>query len=157
MADREQRALFEIDLPYPVETYFQEKGFRLIAGVDEVGRGALAGPVVTAAVILPPDNPVTGIRDSKCLRPRQREILAEEIRKRAIAWSVDFIGNEEVDEINVLQATRKSMTLAVQSLNVQPDLVLIDYVKLDTLDIPCKSLIIISQKRFKRLLPHLSC
>lgn len=136
-----QKPLFQTDWVVPVETFFYSEGFRVIAGVDEVGRGALAGPVVTAAVILNPADAIAGIRDSKQLTSLQRERLAVEIRNRSLAWSVDLIGNEEVDRLNVLQATRVSMRSSLGKLAIRPDLVLIDAVVLDVLDIPAKSLI----------------
>ena len=101
-------------------------GRSLIAGVDEVGRGPLAGPVVAAAVILPHDFDVLGIDDSKKLSPKKREELAEVIKEKALAWSVGWVGPERIDEINILEATKEAMTQAVQGLSLQPDHVLID-------------------------------
>ncbi len=141
MAEVVQKDLFDREWTIPAEKDFFARGLRLIAGVDEVGRGALAGPVVTAAVILNPDDPIAGIRDSKQLSPSRREALDGEIRKRAIAWSIDFIGNDDVDRINVLEATRVSMGRAVRRLSVAPQLVLTDAMELDLLDIPLVSLI----------------
>lgn len=141
MAEVVQKDLFDREWTIPAEKEFFARGFRLIAGVDEVGRGALAGPVVTAAVILNPDDPIAGIRDSKQLSPSRREALDGEIRKRAIAWSIDFIGNDDVDRINVLEATRVSMGRAVRRLSVAPELLLTDAMELDLLDIPLVSLI----------------
>ena len=101
-------------------------GRSLIAGVDEVGRGPLAGPVVAAAVILPHDFDVLGIDDSKKLSPKKREELAEVIKEKALAWSVGWVGPERIDEINILEATKEAMTQAVQGLSLKPDHVLID-------------------------------
>ena len=103
-----------------------DSGRSLIAGVDEVGRGPLAGPVVAAAVILPHDFDVLGIDDSKKLSPKKREELAEVIKEKALAWSVGWVGPERIDEINILEATKEAMTQAVQGLSLQPDHVLID-------------------------------
>lgn len=141
MAEVVQKDLFDREWTIPAEREFFERGLRLIAGVDEVGRGALAGPVVTAAVILNPDDPIAGIRDSKQLSPSRREALDGEIRTRAIAWSIDLIGNDEVDRLNVLEATRVSMNRVVRRLSVAPELVLTDAMELDLLDIPLISLI----------------
>ncbi len=96
----------------------------LIAGVDEAGRGPLAGPVTVAAVIL--QAPIDGLDDSKKLKPADREALAAEIKRRALAWSVHHIGVEVIDEINILQATLQGMQAAVASLDPRPDRVLID-------------------------------
>lgn len=98
----------------------------LIAGVDEVGRGPLAGAVVAAAVILDPDQPIIGLNDSKKLSAKRREQLAEEIRDKALAWSLGRAEVEEIDTINILQATFLAMQRAVEGLPVAPDLVKID-------------------------------
>lgn len=100
--------------------------FNFVAGVDEVGRGCLAGPVVAAAVILDPERPIKGLRDSKKLAPHRREELAVEIKEKALAWSVAEVGPEVIDEINILQATLKAMKLAVESLTLSPDFVRVD-------------------------------
>jgi ribonuclease HII len=99
---------------------------RLLAGVDEVGRGPLAGDVVAAAVILDPDKPVSGLRDSKKLSEKRRQILALEIRENALAWSVARASVAEIDELNILQASLLAMRRAVESLAVQPEYVLVD-------------------------------
>jgi ribonuclease HII len=98
----------------------------LIAGVDEVGRGPLAGPVVAAAVILDPARPIEGLDDSKRLTPRRREQLAPEIRERALAWALGRSEAEEVDRVNVLQASMLAMQRAVAGLLVAPGHVLVD-------------------------------
>lgn len=97
-----------------------------IAGVDEVGRGPLAGPVVAAAVILPHDFDVLGIDDSKKLSPKKREELYALIQERALAFSFGWVGPERIDEINILEATKEAMAQAVQGLSLRPDHVLID-------------------------------
>lgn len=97
-----------------------------LAGVDEVGRGPLAGDVVTAAVILDPARPIIGLRDSKKLSPARREELALEIREKALGWAVARASVAEIDEINILQASLLAMHRAVQALNPQPDFVLVD-------------------------------
>ncbi len=97
-----------------------------IAGVDEVGRGPLAGDVVTAAVILDPMRPISGLRDSKKLNEKRREELAVLIRERALCWSVARASVAEIDEINILQASLLAMRRAIEALNPQPEFVLVD-------------------------------
>lgn len=97
-----------------------------IAGVDEVGRGPLVGDVVTAAVILDPENPIEGLMDSKKLSEKKRSLLAEQIKQHAIAWSIGRATPEEIDTLNILHATMLAMQRAVHSLNVTPDFVLVD-------------------------------
>ena len=97
-----------------------------VAGVDEVGRGPLAGPVVAAAVILDPDNPIDGLMDSKKLTEKKREILAEEIKQKALSWALGRAEVEEIDRINILQASLVAMSRAVAGLNVAPLQVLVD-------------------------------
>lgn len=98
----------------------------LVAGVDEAGRGPLAGPVIAAAVILSADQPIEGLRDSKKLTARQRERLAVEIRERAAAYSIASASVEEIDELNILRATLLAMKRAVEGLQPQPVTVLVD-------------------------------
>lgn len=111
---------------------FQLEG--LVAGVDEAGRGPLAGPVVAAAVILPTDNPVLGLADSKKLSEARRESLAEEIRARALAWSVAWANAAEIDAMNILAATMLAMRRAVAGLDVVPAGVQVDGNRLPDLD-----------------------
>jgi ribonuclease HII len=103
----------------------------LVAGVDEVGRGSLFGPVVAAAVILDPSYRVRGLRDSKLLLPDRREILAERIRAHAIAWSIAAVDAARIDQINIYQASRVAMKLAVMQLEPGPDHLLVDALRLD--------------------------
>ncbi len=109
---------------------FAPEQFSRIAGVDEVGRGCLAGPVVVAAVILDPNRPIKGLRDSKKLSAKKREELAQEIKEKALAWSVAAMGPEVIDKINILQATLEAMKAAVEKLPVEPDFVQVDGNKL---------------------------
>lgn len=106
-------------------------GYRLVAGVDEVGRGALFGPVFAAAVILPIDCPIRGLRDSKVLTRERREALSARIRERAIAWAVGSVDAFEIDRINILQASRLAMRQAVLKLAPLPDYLLVDAVSVD--------------------------
>ena len=114
---------------------------KYIAGIDEVGRGPLAGPVVTAAVILPEDFDVLGVDDSKKLSPKKREELYELIMEKAIAVSIGRREPEDIDRINILEATKEAMADAVMGLPVKPDHLLIDAVKLSGLKIPQTSII----------------
>ncbi len=107
------------------------QGFERIAGVDEVGRGALFGPVFAAAVILSPERPIRGLRDSKMLDAERREVLALRIRERAVAWAVAAADAFEIDRINILQASRLAMRRAIERLNPRPDYLLVDAVTVD--------------------------
>lgn len=98
----------------------------LIAGVDEAGRGPLAGPVVAAAVILDPDKPILGIKDSKILSPKNRELLAQKIKQNALAWSVQCADVDEIEQLNIHHATLLAMKRAVESLHIMPDLAQMD-------------------------------
>jgi ribonuclease HII len=123
-----------------LERELRARGFHAVAGVDEVGRGSLFGPVVAAAVILSPDRPVRGLNDSKQIEPEQREILAARIRERAISWAIGAIDAATIDAINIYQASRLAMRLAVERLNPAPDFLLIDAVHVD-LPLPQRPLI----------------
>ena len=121
-----QALLFELEEGlYAQEETAWAKGVRL-AGVDEVGRGPLAGPVVAAVVVLDPRAPIRGLRDSKLLSPRQRVRLARLIRAQAVAWAVGRVGPARIDTDNVLQATWRAMRRALGRLAVEPGLVLVD-------------------------------
>ncbi len=109
----------------------RERGFTCIAGVDEVGRGCLFGPVFAAAVILDPLRPVTGLRDSKVLLAPQREDLAAQIKSSCVSWAVGGADVFEIDQINIYQASRLAMRRAVEALLLRPDYLLIDAVKVD--------------------------
>ena len=116
-------------------------GCDLLAGVDEAGRGPLCGPVVAAAVILDPENPIEGLRDSKKLSEKRREELAPIIKEKALAWSVAEVSAEEIDRINILQATLKAMKNAVETLSIQPTLVLVDGNRLPQLGIRAQAVV----------------
>ena len=113
----------------------------LVAGVDEAGRGPLAGPVVAAAVILDPLKPIDGLADSKILTERKRDGLFEIIKADALSWSVGIASVEEIDEFNILQATLLAMQRAVNGLSIQPDEVLIDGNRLPSLLIPAQAIV----------------
>ena len=101
-------------------------GKKYVAGVDEVGRGPLAGPVVCCAIIMPLDELIEGVDDSKKLSEKKRELLAEIIKQKAICYSIKEISPEEIDRINILEAVKKCMTEAVDSLSIKPDITLVD-------------------------------
>jgi ribonuclease HII len=112
--------------PVELPPFEYPQGYTAIAGVDEVGRGPLVGDVVTAAVILDPNNPIEGLNDSKKLSEKKRLALYPEIKEKSLAWAVGRCSPEEIDELNILQATMVAMQRAVAGLKVQPDMVLID-------------------------------
>ena len=111
---------------YSIENEYREKGFDIICGVDEAGRGPLAGPVYAAAVILPSDCVIEGLNDSKKLTEKKREALFDEIKEKALAYGIASADEKEIDEINILNATFLAMKRAINSLSVKPDLALID-------------------------------
>ncbi len=118
------------------ENALREKGARYIAGVDEVGRGPLAGPVVAAAVILPADFDVLGVDDSKKLSEKKREELFDLIRERAVAYAIGMRDPQRIDAINILEATKEAMADAILGLDVEPDHILIDALTLRNVPIP---------------------
>lgn len=124
-AEQEQARLLALSVR---ERRYWEQGL-LVAGADEVGRGPLAGPVVAAAVLLPPGCLIEGVDDSKKLSERKREQLYERIREKAVAYGVGWVGPERIDEINILQATREAFGLAYEAMEVKPDILLVDAVK----------------------------
>lgn len=136
-ADEEAARLREIS---QYEERLWANGAEHIAGIDEVGRGPIAGPVVAAAVILPPHCLLPGIKDSKKLTAKKRYELEPLIRRAAVAWAIGAVGAREIDKINILQATKLAMCRAVQALPVQPQHLLLDALSLP-LDLPQTSLI----------------
>jgi ribonuclease HII len=130
-ATRKMRMLRSLHCGNKYEKLARAQGATMIAGVDEVGRGALFGPVVAAAVILPPDTRIRGLRDSKQLLQEDRERLADVVKMRAIAVAVEEVDAETIDRVNIYQASRMAMTSAVMQLDPQPDHLLIDALRLD--------------------------
>ena len=143
--EKQKQRLAEMKEP---ETSLHKEGYRFVAGVDEVGRGPLAGPVVTAAVVLPEDFDVLGVDDSKKLSEKRREELYDQILDRCLAYGIGMANHEVIDEINILQATKKAMKEAITACDLQLrvkeggaadahiDFVLIDAVTLEGLDKP---------------------
>ena len=123
-----------------IERELRARGFHAVAGIDEVGRGSLFGPVFAAAVILSPQRPIRGLNDSKQIEAERREVLAERIRERAAAWAVAAVDAGTIDCINIYQASRMAMRIAVGNLVPAPDFLLVDAVPLE-LDIPQRPLI----------------
>lgn len=130
----------EINL-WAIEDACKEEGYRLICGVDEAGRGPLAGPVCAAAVILPEHLEIPGLNDSKKLSDKRRRELFPIIQESALAYGIGFASPEEIDEINILQATFLAMRRAIDQLNVTPDLALIDGNRETDFGVPCKTVI----------------
>jgi ribonuclease HII len=134
-----------LDPDFAEEHVLWERGYRHVAGIDEVGRGCLAGPVTAAAVILPPEWKPRGLRDSKLLKPEERRRLDEEIRGHALAVSVAFVSAEVIDRINILQATLLAQTLAAARLPIRPDALLLDAVTLP--EVPLHQRVLVSADR----------
>ena len=134
MKEKEEQRLTELK---KIENEIYKTGVQTICGIDEAGRGPLAGPVVVAAVIMPKDSFIEGVNDSKKVSEKKREALYEQITDEAIAWGVGIIDQKEIDEINILNATKKGLTTAIKELKVKPDRIIVDALdKIDTLGIP---------------------
>ena len=115
---------------YEYENSLLEKGYYYVAGTDEAGRGPLAGPVVVAAVILDRNYTIEGLNDSKKLTDKKRRFLFEEIKKHALSYSITFIDKEKIDEINILESSRLGMIKSIENLEIKPDYILTDAMKL---------------------------
>ena len=121
---------------------YYEKGFKYICGIDEAGRGPLAGPVVVASVIMPQDSMIEGVNDSKKVSEKKREKLYDLILEEAISYGIGIIDQNEIDEINILNATKEGLTNSLKEVKVKPDIILVDALeKIDTLGIPYDSII----------------
>lgn len=139
MQEKEELRLKELK---SFETKLYQDGKKLIAGIDEAGRGPLAGPVVVGIAIMKPDSFIEGINDSKKVSEKRREELYEKITNEAIAWSVGIVDEKRIDEINILNATKEALTQAIENLKIKPDIILVDALeKLDTKLIPYISII----------------
>lgn len=151
MKEKELERLIELK---KIEDELHEKGIQYICGIDEAGRGPLAGPVVVAAVIMPKDSMIEGVNDSKKVSEKKREILYDLITNEAIAYGVGIIDQKEIDEINILNATKKGLTEAVKNLHVKPDRILVDALQgIDTL----RCTIYINNKRRCKMLLYSCC
>lgn len=139
MKEKEEARLIELK---KIDKEFFDKGVKYIAGIDEAGRGPLAGPVVVASVILPQDSIIEGINDSKKVSEAKREKLYDIIINEAISYGVGIIYQDEIDEINILQATKKGLTEAIKQMEIKPNIIMVDALSgIDTLGIPYKSII----------------
>jgi len=123
------------------EHKYANEGYRFICGVDEAGRGPLAGPVCAAVVILPMDIDIPGLNDSKKLTDKKRRELFSVICEKAIAYGIAFAGHEEIDKINILQATYLAMERAISKLQVKPDMALIDGNRAKDFGVPCQTIV----------------
>ncbi len=123
-------------LQWIIENEIAQKGYKSICGVDEAGRGPLAGPVCAAAVILPYGCEIEGLNDSKKISEKKREVLFEKIKDVALAYSIAMVDHKKIDEINILQATYLAMKAAVEGLNVEADYALVDGNRSEGLEIP---------------------
>ncbi|SHE32463.1 MULTISPECIES: ribonuclease HII [Caloramator] len=128
---KHQKLIDEYQKRLTYEKDLLNRGYRFIAGVDEVGRGPLAGPVYAAAVILDLNSPIYEIRDSKKLSDIKRKEISEKIKESSISYSIAFATEKEIDELNILNATKLAMKRAIEGLSVKPDFILIDAVKID--------------------------
>lgn len=125
-----------------IEKELHEKGKKYICGIDEAGRGPLAGPVVVAGVIMPEDSMIEGVNDSKKVSEKKRELLYDKIIEEAISYSVAIIGQDVIDEINILNATKSGVTKVVEGLDTKPDLIIIDALdRINTKGIPYEPII----------------
>lgn len=138
---RREQEIIKYQQMLEFEQQAMDQGYRLIAGADEAGRGPLAGPVAAAACILDPDKPIYGLNDSKKLSAARRDQLYDEIIKNALAYSVCMAYPDEIDRINILQATKRAMTDAVNKLSPSADYLLLDAIELNKLEQPALSLV----------------
>lgn len=139
MKEKEQERLTKLK---EMEKDLRQKGFQKICGIDEAGRGPLAGPVVVAGVIMPEDSMIEGVNDSKKVSEKKREKLYDLILEEAISYSVAIIGQDIIDEINILNATKQGVTKVVEELKIKPDLILVDALAhINTKGIPYDSII----------------
>lgn len=132
---KKEEELMRIHKLYQIERELHKKGYEYIAGIDEAGRGPLAGPVVAAAVILKVNTPIIDLKDSKLLSAKKRENVYEAIKKLAIAYSFEVVDEKYIDKHNILNATLFAMKRSVEKLEITPDLVLVDALKIPNLDV----------------------
>ena len=123
------------------ENLYSDNNTKLVCGIDEAGRGPLAGPVCAAAVVMPYGTIIDGVNDSKKLTEKKRELLFDTIKEKSLSYGIAFSDEKEIDEVNILNATFLAMKRAVKSLKIQPDLILVDGNRLPDFDIPAKAII----------------
>lgn len=141
MKEKEKLRLTELK-KIEEEIYSKNPNFKYICGIDEAGRGPLAGPVVVACAVMPRDSMIEGVNDSKKISEKKREELFEKITSEAISYGVGIIDQKEIDRINILNATKEGLTMAVKELSVRPDLIIVDALNnIDTEGIPYESII----------------
>lgn len=141
MKEKEEQRLIELK-KIEEEIYLKNPNFKYICGIDEAGRGPLAGPVVVACAIMPRNSMIEGVNDSKKISEKKREELFEKITEEAISYGVGIIDQKEIDRINILNATKEGLTMAVKELSIRPDLIIVDALKgIDTDGIPYESMI----------------
>ena len=129
-------------LQWTIEHEIAQKGYKNICGIDEAGRGPLAGPVCAAAVILPDGCQIDGLNDSKKIREKKRDLLFDEIKNTALAYSIAMVDHKKIDEINILNATKSGVTKVIDELEIKPDLIIVDALeKINTRQIPYESII----------------
>ena len=139
MKEKEEQRLINLK---QYENELRNKGYKYICGIDEAGRGPLAGPVVVASVIMPENSMIEGINDSKKVSEKKREKLYDLILEEAISYGVGIIGQDEIDDINILNATKKGLTVSLKELTKKPDLIIVDALtNIDTLGTPYESII----------------
>ena len=141
MKEKEELRLTELK-KIEEEIYSKNPNFKYICGIDEAGRGQLAGPVVVACAVMPRNSMIEGVNDSKKISEKKREELFEKITSEAISYGVGIIDQKEIDRINILNATKEGLTMAVKELSVRPDLIIVDALNnIDTEGIPYESII----------------
>lgn len=139
MREKEEERLNKLK---EIEKQLHNNGMKYICGIDEAGRGPLAGPVVVASVIMPEDSMIEGVNDSKKVSEKKREKLYDEITKNAISWSVSIIDHKKIDEVNILNATKEGLTNCIKSLEIKPNIIVVDALeKINTCGIPYESII----------------
>ena len=139
MKEKEEQRLISLK---EIEEEIYNSGVNYICGIDEAGRGPLAGPVVVAAVIMPRNSMIEGVNDSKKVSEKKREALYDIITNEAISYGVGIIDQKEIDRVNILNATKEGLTMAVKELSPKPDTIIVDALNnIDTFGIPYKSII----------------
>ncbi len=139
MTEKEEQRLIKLK---EIETKIYQGGVKYICGIDEAGRGPLAGPVVVASCIMPEESFIDGVNDSKKISEKKRERVYEEIIKEAISYGVGIIDENKIDEINILQATKMGLTNSIKELEIVPNIILVDALRnIDTCNIPYRSII----------------